>query len=52
MSCDGFFLAGHKEFGSLLITDCTSAVNIIINIKGVTKFGFQVCHSAEQKRME
>jgi hypothetical protein len=23
MSCDGFFPMGHKEFGSLLITDNT-----------------------------
>jgi hypothetical protein len=28
MSCHGFFLVGYKEFGSLLTTDCTSAVNI------------------------
>jgi hypothetical protein len=28
MSCHGFFHAGHKEFGNLLIRDCTTAVNI------------------------
>jgi hypothetical protein len=27
VSCHGFFLVGYKEFGSLLITDCTNAVN-------------------------
>jgi hypothetical protein len=28
MSCHGFLLVGHKEFGSLLITNSTSAVDI------------------------
>jgi hypothetical protein len=27
MSCHGFFLVGHKEFGNLLIRDCTIAIN-------------------------
>jgi hypothetical protein len=27
MSCNGFFLVGHKEFGSFLITDCNGAIN-------------------------
>jgi hypothetical protein len=27
MSCHGFFLMGHKEFGNLLITDSTIAIN-------------------------
>jgi hypothetical protein len=27
VSCHGFFHIEHKEFGNLLITDCTIAVN-------------------------
>jgi hypothetical protein len=27
MSCHGFFLVGHKAFGSLLITDATATAN-------------------------
>jgi hypothetical protein len=29
MSCHGFFLVVYKEFGSLLIMDFTSAINIL-----------------------
>jgi hypothetical protein len=28
VSCHGFFHVGHKEFGNLLIRDCTIAVNV------------------------
>jgi hypothetical protein len=30
MSRHGFFLVGHKEFGSLLITACTSTINSFV----------------------
>jgi hypothetical protein len=31
MSCHGFFHVGYKEFGNLLIRDCTISVNNIIS---------------------
>jgi hypothetical protein len=38
--CFGFFLVGHNEFGSLLITDCTIAVNDYRQELSVPSIGF------------